>query len=430
METFSVGELTSFIKRKLETLFSMPIHVQGEATNVKEHSSGHIYFDLNDASSKTTPARISCAFFRQARRGTRGTLKNGDLVVVFGDISVYPPRGSYQLIVQNIEWAGLGALFLRLHEIKEKLRSEGLFNLEGRQPLPFIPKTIGVVTSPTGAAIRDILHVLQRRYPGFHLVLFPVKVQGETAAQEIALAIEECARYQVCDLLIVGRGGGSFEDLWAFNEEIVVRALADAAKKISAISAVGHEPDRTLSDEVAFRAPTPSAAAEKAVPEKRLLLQSLEEKKQYIARFLQQKVAVKKRNLRLLAQLPCFSNPSYFLAKWSQKLDEKGAQLCLIMERKLEKARLSLTHMKERHQAHNPRQWIADRKRRLEQYRAHFAALHPDKLLQKGYTILFAEGKDRGIFSAKELVKGDKITAKMHDGVVTAVVEQIDKGST
>jgi exodeoxyribonuclease VII large subunit len=262
MKALSVTELTSQIKQQLETGFSS-IYVKGEISNIKLQASGHYYFTLKDAGSQ-----ISCVLFKGHTKALSRAPKEGDQVVVQGDISVYAPRGNYQLLVKTIEYVGIGTLLMQLHMLKEKLQAEGLFDKSRKKLLPRFPKIIGVITSPTGAVIQDILTVLERRSSGMHLILNPVKVQGEGSAEEIARAIDDCNRYAICDVLIVGRGGGSLEDLWAFNEEIVVRAIARS--QIPIISAVGHETDVSLSDFVAdVRAPTPSAAAEICTAEKR-----------------------------------------------------------------------------------------------------------------------------------------------------------------
>lgn len=251
----SIRELTAQIKQLIERQFAA-VWVEGEVSNLVKHSSGHWYFTLKDEL-----AQIACVCFRMQNRYVRFAPENGMKVRARGRISVYEPRGNYQLIVETLEPAGVGALQLAFEQLKRKLEAEGLFDQARKRGLPLLPKKVGIVTSPTGAAIRDILRVLKRRNEGIDVLLCPVKVQGEGAAQEIARAIETLNRFEDIDVLIVGRGGGSLEDLWAFNEEIVARAIA--ASRIPVISAVGHEIDFTIADFVAdLRAPTPSAAAE------------------------------------------------------------------------------------------------------------------------------------------------------------------------
>ena len=256
----SVSELNRTVRRLLEDDIAR-IWVEGEISNLARPASGHVYFSLKDEK-----AQVRCAWFRQRQRGPTIHLKNGDQMLVFGKVSLYEPRGDYQIIVEQVENAGEGELRRRFEALKNKLADEGLFDTERKQPLPALPGRIGVVTSPSGAAIRDILTVLRRRFPAIPVLVYPTAVQGDAAAGEIASAIDTAVRRAECDLLIVGRGGGSLEDLWPFNEEVVARAIA--ACPIPVISAVGHEVDVTIADFVAdVRAPTPSGAAEIAVPD-------------------------------------------------------------------------------------------------------------------------------------------------------------------
>ena len=252
---WKVSELTVRIRDLLEGAFR-DLWVEGEVSNFRAAQSGHLYFTLKDEKSQ-----IRCVCFRDQVRGLKFRPEDGLHVTVRGSLSVYEPRGEYQIYVTHIEPVGLGALQLAFEQLKKKLAAEGLFDAGRKKPLPVLPRCIGVVTSPTGAAIRDILRVLKRRFPNVHVSLYPVKVQGEGAAAEIVRAIRHFNRGSVVDVLIVARGGGSFEDLWAFNEEIVARAIAES--EIPVITGIGHETDFTIADFVAdLRAPTPSAAAE------------------------------------------------------------------------------------------------------------------------------------------------------------------------
>src|SRR5512143_2338557 len=254
----TVTQLTSQIKTLLEANFP-DIWVEGETSNLSIPQSGHAYFTLKDEQSQ-----IRSVLFRSAQRFLKFTLQHGMQVICRGRVSVYEPRGEYQLIVDYIEPKGIGALQLAFEQLKAKLEKEGLFDLDHKRPLPLLPQRIGIITSPTGAAIRDMLRVIKRRHPRMHILIYPVPVQGIEAAPAIVEAIQYFNRDQNVDVMIVGRGGGSLEDLWAFNEEPV--APATSASKIPVISAVGHETDYTISDCVAdLRAPTPSAAAEMVV---------------------------------------------------------------------------------------------------------------------------------------------------------------------
>ena len=258
-QVFSVAQITSFIKEILESSFRT-ITVEGEISNYRPSSSGHVYFTLKD-----NTAQLKAVIFRSSLYGLSFRPKDGDKVRCTGRLSVYEPQGTYQLIVNKMEAAGAGDILVMLEQRKQKLAQEGLFDSAKKRELPYLPKTIGVVTSPTGAAIRDILQITKRRNKNVNVIVFPALVQGEGAAQNIARMIEIANYYKLCDVLIVGRGGGSLEDLLPFSEEIVVRAVA--ASQITTISAVGHEIDWALSDYAADkRAATPSAAAELAVP--------------------------------------------------------------------------------------------------------------------------------------------------------------------
>lgn len=265
---FSVTELNTIIREMLEGTFPS-LRIEAEISGLKVQSSGHIYFSLKDSASL-----VSAVMFRGSAQYLSFTPKDGMKVQVQGKISVYAPQGKYQIIVTKMSIAGEGAILKMLEERKRKLFAEGLFAEENKKPLPLFPKTIGVVTSPTGAALRDILQITKRRNPGVSVVVLPSMVQGEGAAETIAAQIENANKANLCDILIVGRGGGSLEDLLPFSEEIVVRAVSKS--RIPVISAVGHEIDWALSDYAADRrAPTPSAAAEIAVPQKSDILQEI-----------------------------------------------------------------------------------------------------------------------------------------------------------
>ena len=254
-KVWSVAELTARINAALSTQFTN-LWVEGEVSNFRPAQSGHLYFTLKDAK-----AEVKCVCFRSQAMRLKFRPEDGLKIIVRGSISVYEPRGEYQIYVEHIEPAGLGALQLAFEQLKKRLEAEGLFDEARKKPLPMLPRRIGVVTSPTGAAVRDIVRILRRRFPDLHLILYPVRVQGEGAAAEIVAALEYFNRKQLVDVILVARGGGSIEDLWAFNEEPVARAIAASA--IPVVSGVGHETDFTIADFVAdVRASTPSAAAE------------------------------------------------------------------------------------------------------------------------------------------------------------------------
>ena len=437
---FSVSELTVAIKQQLESAYPF-VSVKGEITNFKQQSSGHLYFTLKDER-----AQISAALFKGNARSLKRLPKAGDQVVAQGELSVYPPRGNYQLIVRSLQFEGVGELLVRFHELKQKLEARGWFDSTRKKPLPAHPKTIGVITSPTGAVIQDILHVLSRRSSGFHLILNPVKVQGEGAAQEIARAVNEMNEHNLCDLLIVGRGGGSLEDLWAFNEEVVAEAIFHS--KIPVISAVGHETDVTLADCVAdVRAPTPSAAAEIAVAEKAQQLKNLKLIGERIEESLRQLIKERKVRLEHFLSHPLLASPEYLLTPYTQRLDELSNDLTTVMRTSLMQMKMRLFAAKREVSALNPKEkfrvwrqklgviedqltrraWedIAQRKERLQYLKSHLKAIDPRNLLTKGYCVLFPENKHSAILSAKAVKKGQKISVLMQDGRIQSTVDEV-----
>lgn len=269
VRAISVSELNRRAKSLLEDGIAKT-WVEGEISNLSRPASGHVYFSLKDDT-----AQIRCAWFKGRQRGPTINMKNGDQMLAFGQVSLYEARGDYQLIVEQLEAAGEGELLRQFEALKKKLVSEGLFDESRKSTLPDLPTSVGVVTSPSGAAVRDIVTVLGRRFPSVHVIIYPTAVQGDLAARQIVYAIESAVKRDECDVLIVGRGGGSLEDLWPFNEEIVARAIADCP--IPIVSAVGHETDVTIADFVAdVRAPTPSGAAELVVPDRADWLRHLE----------------------------------------------------------------------------------------------------------------------------------------------------------
>ncbi|MBI3211286.1 MAG: exodeoxyribonuclease VII large subunit, partial [Simkania negevensis] len=351
----TVSELTLAIKRALESTF-FQVRVKGEVTNIRQQASGHFYFSLKDSN-----AQVSAVLFQGAAKGVSKLPKGGDEVIVTGELSLYAPRGTYQIIVRHIEYAGVGELLLKFHELKELLKKRGWFEKEHKKELPKYPKKIGVITSPTGAVIQDIIHILQRRSVGFHLILNPVRVQGEGAAQEIAKAIDQMNYYQLADLLIVGRGGGSLEDLWPFNEECVAKAIFES--KIPIISAVGHETDVSLSDFVAdLRAPTPSAAAEMAMQTRSSQLDFLLQIKKGISRSLMEKI--EKNHLRLSAILrhPLFLSPYHLLGNYLQGMDEIAEEMRRQMRESLDQKKKALSNLKKQLEGLKPSKQLQEHK--------------------------------------------------------------------
>lgn len=393
---YTVKELTRRIRELMESSFSA-IWIEGEISGFKHHHSGHMYFSLKDEE-----ALLKAAFFSRFNRGIKFDLKDGLHVLCFGKISVYEPRGDYQLYVERIEPKGLGALQLAFLQLKEKLAREGLFDEERKRPIPRFPKTVGVVTSPTGAAIRDILHVVNRRFRGTNVLLNPVRVQGDGASEEIARAIVEMNQLEDIDVLIVGRGGGSLEDLWAFNEEAVARAVFYS--RIPVISAVGHEIDWTICDWVAdLRAPTPSAAAEIVVQSREDLEIRLGDFKTRLSNAIKNLFEAKRDELRALKESYAFRQPLNLINQYAQRLDE--------LLRQLQNYLKNLVKEKD--------QTFRNKAGRLE-------ALSPLAILGRGYSLTFDSAgqilKDTRGLKLKEAIK-----TRLHKGWVYSAVEKIEK---
>lgn len=387
-----VSELTHLLKRTLETTFPN-VWVEGEISNFKQHSSGHLYFSLKDEE-----AQILCVMWKSRASSLSFLLEGGMKVHLLGSVTVYPPRGTYQLDVMRIIPVGIGDLQIAFDELKKRLAAEGLFDQERKKKIPKFPERIGVVTSPTGAAYKDIVSVLDRRNRAVEIFLYPVRVQGEGAAEEIAGAIRDMNRFGSIDVMIVGRGGGSLEDLWPFNEEIVARAIY--ASKIPVVSAVGHEIDFSISDFVAdLRAPTPSAAAEMVVPEKSELLANLGNICYTMHRRLSDRFTLSKRQISGLLESFAFNQPKQLLLQYMQNLDE--------LERSLT---VEIGHLVELMQSRH-----TSLRQRLE-------SVAPENILRRGYAIV--RKQEKVIISSRELKHGDHTVLQFHDGEVPAKVEQ------
>jgi exodeoxyribonuclease VII large subunit len=391
----TVSELTRQIKFSLETGFPR-VWVQGEISNFKQHTSGHLYFTLKDEG-----AQLSAVLWRSRAVSLTVSLKDGMKVVARGPITVYPPRGNYQIDVEQVQPIGIGELQIAFERLKQKLHAEGLFAADHKKPIPEYPGRIGIITSETGAALQDIKSVLARRQPSLEVVLLPVRVQGGGAAEEIAAAIEQMNRYREIDVLIVGRGGGSLEDLWAFNEEVVARAIY--ASKIPVISAVGHEVDFSIADFVAdLRAPTPSAAAELAVHDRIDILDNLRNLCYTMSGSLNNQVVSARERVASLLAGYSFNRPRDLTREMSQRLDELDRNLGT-----------SFSHLaqvtRHRHEA---------LMHRLE-------ALSPRGVLKRGYAIV---RKERQIVdSARKLMQNDKAAVEFHDGTAGIRVEEIQR---
>jgi exodeoxyribonuclease VII large subunit len=345
---YSVAEITRQIKFLVEESFPILI-VEGELSNLTRHSSGHIYFTLKDEH-----AQIKCVIWRMQASQIGCELNDGMKILVKGKLSVYEKGGSYQITVSNIQPAGIGELQLALEQLKKKLFDEGLFDEAHKKPLPEFPISVGIITSPTGAAIRDIVSVARRRMPSVTIILAPVKVQGAGAAAEIAQAIEDFNRYRNVDVLIVGRGGGSLEDMWAFNEEKVARAIFNSA--IPIVSAVGHEIDFTIADLVAdVRAATPSAAAELVIPDQIEIRQRLADLRHTLAKHVAEKIEAHRATLEQLEMRYGFRQPGNLIAEYRQQADDLERQLHRCILRWVDLQKQKSGHLEKRLQALNPR---------------------------------------------------------------------------
>jgi exodeoxyribonuclease VII large subunit len=359
---WKVSEITERIGDLLEGAFR-DVWIEGEVSNYHAAQSGHLYFTLKDARSQ-----IRCVCFRDQVRGLKFRPEDGLHVTVRGSLGVYEPRGEYQVYVSHIEPVGLGALQLAFEQLKKKLEEEGLFDAARKKPLPILPRCIGVVTSPTGAAIRDILRVLKRRFANVHVQIYPVKVQGEGAAAEVVAALRHFNRAKLADVVIVARGGGSLEDLWAFNEEIVARAIA--ASEIPIITGIGHEIDFTIADFVAdLRAPTPSAAAE-------IVVQSRQEFERHIAahysdlvKQMRYLLSERRHRVRDLQTHRGFRQIEILMRRRHQQLDELSSSLAVVLRLRLAAARQRMTKAGTQIVSFDLRARAAVLRRRIEQQR-------------------------------------------------------------
>ncbi len=369
---FSVSEITRDIRSILESSFAQ-IWVEGEVSNFKFHTSGHMYFSLKDEE-----AQINCVMFRRENQTLVFEMKDGVRLVCFGKVSVYPPRGQYQFYAERVEPKGIGALQLKFQQLKEKLQKEGFFDEARKRPIPFLPKKVAVVSSVDGAALRDILHILGRRFSTAHVLIYPVPVQGAGASPAITEAIDLLNVEKAADVLILARGGGSLEDLWAFNEESVARAIFRS--EIPVISAVGHETDFTIADFVAdLRAPTPSAAAEMVLPRREDLLMRVVELSSRASQTILDEVRTWRMNLE---------SPSRNLGRGLQDLllAKKEAVSCLVG--KLE-------------------------------------ALGPLSTLKRGFSVSMKLPEERLISSVRQLRAGDEVQTKLKDGFFKSRVTEV-----
>ena len=394
-KVYSVGQINTYIRNMFTQDFVLNrVSVRGEISNLKYHTSGHIYFTLKDAS-----AAIACVMFAGARGGLAFRMSNGQQVIVDGAVNVYERDGKYQLYATKIRQDGAGELYEKFLELKEELEEMGMFAPEYKQPIPKFVRRLGVVTAPTGAAIRDIVNIATRRNPGIRIILYPAKVQGEGAAESVAAGLAALDALGV-DVIIVGRGGGSIEDLWAFNEETVARAIFSCHTPV--ISAVGHETDTTIADFVAdLRAPTPSAAAELAVADVTAWLQALDEDALQLQRIMQRMIKDARSRLRECELRMRYAKPQQRLMQQKQRLDEYEERLRRAMQSLLEQTRHQLA-------------LIEERLRRLSPY----------EKLESGYGCILTED-GRRIRSVSQVAPGEVVQIYLADGRMTARIQEV-----
>lgn len=391
----SVAELSQLIKGTLESNFAR-LWVCGEVSEVSRPLSGHVYFTLKDEQ-----AQIRAVMWRSTAQRQKFQLQEGHEVVCRGDLDVYPPRGSYQLVVRSVEPKGVGALQLAFKQLQEKLAMEGLFDRAHKKPLPPFPRRIAFVTSPTGAAIRDFLEIACRRFRGIHVLVIPARVQGDCAAEEIVHGIQLANRLLPRpDVLVVGRGGGSLEDLWCFNEEQVVRAIF--ASEIPVVSAVGHEIDVTLADLVAdVRALTPSEAAERIVPSAEEVLQRLHHYQSRLIAALRSQCIMARSRLDSLAERRVLKRPLDRLGDLARRLDELQVRLHRTVRRRAQAAG-----------------------QRVESLAAHLESLSPLAVLARGYSVTQRTSDGAIVRAAADLQDGERIETRLREGRLISRVEQ------
>ena len=393
-KVFTVSELNNYIKGIIdEDALLSEVYVSGELSNYKIYPSGHHYFTMKDQEGA-----LRCVMFRSAASSVKFRPDNGMKVIAFGRISVYPRDGAYQFYVSRMIPDGVGDLSVAFEQLKQKLYAEGLFDQRYKKPLPRFPKRIAVITSGAGAAVRDVIRVLGKRFPMAKVIVMPVRVQGVEAPAEIVGAIRYANRHNVADVIITGRGGGSLEDLWAFNEEIVARAIF--ASNIPVISAVGHEPDVTISDFVAdLRAATPSNGAELCVPDQSELREYLSGLDIRMAQALGREISRRRQQLEDISQKRVLRSPMNYI----------------------EDRRVALDHIQRRLTAAQTNRLAAGRRRYVE-YAAKLDALSPLKVLGRGYAIAAKDGKV--IKSAADVKKGDRISIRLKEDSINCTVEE------
>jgi exodeoxyribonuclease VII large subunit len=438
---WTVSELTAKIRDLLAKNFT-DISVQGEISNCREAQSGHVYFTLKDDRSQ-----VPCVYFKQQQRGIKFRPEDGLQVTVRGSISVYERRGEYQIYVEKIDLMGQGALQLAFEQLKKRLEAEGLFDPAHKKPLPLLPSRIGIITSPRGAAVRDVVRILTRRFPNVHLTVYPVSVQGEGSAEEIVKALKFFNLRKIVDVLILARGGGSMEDLWAFNEEIVARAIF--ASEISVISGVGHETDFTIADFVAdVRASTPSAAAELVVQTRDQFDKHIAELRETLASLVRYRLLELSSRVHELSARRGFRRPLDLLRQQRQRADEMTSRLALGLRARLEQSRKRFTAARLRIASFDFRMKIAAFRLRLERRTAELGVRierllrakrdrfekltlqlqerSPLRVLERGYAIA-TDAAGNLLRDAAQVALGDAVSIQLHRGRLSTEVKKKER---
>lgn len=410
----TISDLNRYIKAKFDIDSNLNnVYLKGEISNFKHHTRGHFYFTLKDENS-----RLSAVMFNFNASKVGFEPEDGMKVLVSGRISVYEATGSYQIYVNTMEMDGIGNLYLEFEKLKKKLASEGLFNKEYKKPIPKYPKTIGIITAPTGAAIRDILSTIKRRYPIAKTILFPALVQGEGAKESVTRQLKKAQEYDL-DVIICGRGGGSIEDLWCFNEEMVARAIYES--KIPVISAVGHEIDFTIADFVAdLRAPTPTGAAEMAVPNFTDLNNLFNQLKIRATKAIQNKIDGTENRLKTLTSKQILKNPLSIYEIKEQRLDNLLDRLQLFIANKLKEDNLRYHKIIDNKLLKEPTKILENKEYQFNILLKTVTILNPMKLLDSGYSIV--KNKNEVITSVKLVNVDDVINIALKDGTIDAKV--------
>jgi len=439
-DIYTISRLTGEARIALDVSFPTRLWVEAEISNLARPASGHLYFSLKDQMSQ-----VRCAMFRMKANKINFTPENGNQVLAQVKVSLYEPRGDFQLVVEHMEMAGEGALLRNLEQLKQKLANEGLFDDELKNPLPYFPRALGVVTSPSGAAIRDILSVIKRRFPAMPVIIYPTAVQGGEASTQIVKAINIANHRQECDALIVARGGGSLEDLWCFNEEVVARAIR--ASRIPTISAIGHETDFTIADLAAdHRAPTPSAAAELVTPDAAELIQKVQIKERRLVRCIKLISNDNQLSLNHLLTRLQQQHPKNQLEQKNQRIDELEQRLFTHLQHLKERKRIVLSELNSRLYRHSPQQklnqlgsrqellsyrlkqainnQLAGKQQQLVSSVTTLDAINPLATLSRGYAIVTNTKTNKPLLNTTEIEIGDTISTKLHQGKLVCTVKE------